>query len=102
MVTRDESAFSQVKSVQRTYGRVASPAYFGSVTAPEDSELHDSTLESEIELLGEVLAAAARATEHLTQDQIDAALDAGRAPRRTANARAGQTTHQGASGRRPR
>lgn len=39
-----------------------------------DSELHDSTLDCQIELLGEVMAAAAHVTGRLSQGQLDAAL----------------------------
>ena len=74
VITWDEITFMQVKTAQSPYMPVARPAYVGHVMGPRDPDLHDSELESEIELLGEVLAAAAPATAHLTQDQIDAAL----------------------------
>lgn len=42
--------------------------------AASDPELHDSRLDSEIGLLGEVMAAAALAPAHLTQDEVDTVL----------------------------
>ena len=43
-------------------------------------ELEDKPLEQEIVLLGELMAAAAEATDHLEESQIDEVLDDDSAP----------------------
>lgn len=81
MVTSDVTAISQVKRLQRTYNCGRYGSYVAEVMTARDRRLHgrerdlrDRTLEREIELLGEMLAAAAEATTRLTEEQIDEAL----------------------------
>jgi hypothetical protein len=48
--------------------------------ADQGHELEDQPLEQEIVLLGELMAAAAEATDHLDESQIDDVLDDHPAP----------------------
>ena len=75
LTTTDEIASTQVKSVQTPYYPGYNLRTFRKVTTERSPDLHDSTLAAEIELLGDILAAAAHAPGHLTDDQVDTALD---------------------------